>query len=493
MTSSLNGIQPFVNPSLAQPIDSLTYTSLIMHLELGSLARSSRKVLLFTLYSGALISSSTTSPKPSSEGIENLVETSNYNRTRILLQQRDFSAESAGFDYANQKIQGVNIGGWLVTEPWITPSIYEADNPAVIDEFTLCQTLGQHEASRRLRKHWDSFYTEGDFHTIKSYGLNHVRIPIGYWAFDISGGEPYVQGQFEYLLKAVGWCKDIGLKVLIDLHGAPGSQNGFDNSGKRGDISWDDDQGNVDRTKAALVQLTKEFSKPQYAQVVVGIQALNEPAGFKNQHMVDTINEFYKDGYDIVRHSGSHSGDGSQTHLLYNIHDAFLPLSTWSHTFPPPRYHGVSLDTHIYTVFTVEGNKMNEQERIHEYCRKIPDLQASQSKIWTWVGEFTPAPTDCAPLLNGIGRGARYDGTFEGSTRVGDCHPYTGLASHFSEEYKESLGKFFQIQTQVYEHGSGWFMWTFKAEKADDWSYDAGVKGGWIPKNLDHKLYDVHC
>ncbi|KAH9458603.1 hypothetical protein Pst134EB_010901 [Puccinia striiformis f. sp. tritici] len=445
-----------------------------MHLELGSLPS---KALLLTLYSGILISSS------SGKSIPHHLS---HDKTRVAL--REASSDAAGFDYATQKIRGVNIGGWLVTEPWITPSVYETNNPAIIDEFTLCQILGKKEAGRRLREHWDSFYTEADFHTIKSFGLNHVRIPIGYWAFDVSGGEPYVQGQFDYLLQAVGWSRNAGLKVLIDLHGGPGSQNGFDNSGKRGAIGWDEDQGNVERTKAALAKLTHEFSKPQYAQVVVGIQALNEPAGFKNEHMVNTIKDFYKDSYDIVRHTS-----GPQTHLLLNIHDAFLPLSTWANTFPPPQHHGVSLDTHIYTVFTPEGNKMSEQERIHEYCKKIPDIQASQSKIWTWVGEFTPAPTDCAPLLNGIGRGSRYDGSFEGSTRVGSCESKTGLTSEFSEEYKESLGKFFEIQTKVYEHGSGWFMWTFKAEKADDWSYEAGVKGGWIPKNLDHKKYGVSC
>lgn len=124
---------------------------------------------------------------------------------------------------------------------------------------------------------------------------------------------------------------------------------------------------------------------------------------------------------------------------------------------------------------------MTEEERMADYCGRIPALKASQAKIWTLVGEFTPAPTDCAPLLNGIGRGARYDGTFAGSTKVGDCHSKTGLASSFSEKYKESLGKLFEIQTHVYEHGSGWFMWTFKAEKADDWSYDAGVKVRPIP------------
>ncbi len=34
------------------------------------------------------------------------------------------------------------------------------------------------------------------------------------------------------------WANEIGLKILLDLHGAPGSQNGFDNSGRRGDILW---------------------------------------------------------------------------------------------------------------------------------------------------------------------------------------------------------------------------------------------------------------
>ena len=49
--------------------------------------------------------------------------------------------------------------------------------------------------------------------------LNHVRIPIGYWAFEVSAGEPYVQGQLPYLEKALDWAQANGLKVIIDLHG----------------------------------------------------------------------------------------------------------------------------------------------------------------------------------------------------------------------------------------------------------------------------------
>jgi glucan 1,3-beta-glucosidase len=49
--------------------------------------------------------------------------------------------------------------------------------------------------------------------------LNHVRLPIGYWAFDVGPGEPYIQGQLPYLHKAVEWAQNHGLKIIIDLHG----------------------------------------------------------------------------------------------------------------------------------------------------------------------------------------------------------------------------------------------------------------------------------
>ena len=55
-----------------------------------------------------------------------------------------------------------------------------------------------------------------------------MRIPIGYWAFDVAPSEPYIQGQKPYLLNAIGWAAKYNLKVIIDLHGAPGSQNGYE-------------------------------------------------------------------------------------------------------------------------------------------------------------------------------------------------------------------------------------------------------------------------
>ena len=65
--------------------------------------------------------------------------------------------------------------------------------------------------------------------------------------------------------------------MILDLHGAPGSQNGYDNSGQRmGYPGWADDAGNVNRTLDAIGYFTHEFGGEEYANVVTMIQLMNE-------------------------------------------------------------------------------------------------------------------------------------------------------------------------------------------------------------------------
>jgi aryl-phospho-beta-D-glucosidase BglC (GH1 family) len=124
------------------------------------------------------------------------------------------------FDYSNEKVRGVNLGGWFVLEPWITPSLFEPFTAGnVVDEYTFTQALGQTAAQNQLEAHWNSWITQDDFNEIASMGLNHVRIPIGYWALNPLPGDPYVQGQLPILDNAIGWARSAGIKVLLDLHG----------------------------------------------------------------------------------------------------------------------------------------------------------------------------------------------------------------------------------------------------------------------------------
>jgi glucan 1,3-beta-glucosidase len=128
-------------------------------------------------------------------------------------------ARDLSFNYNNDKVRGVNLGGWLVLEPWITPSLFEKGGDSAVDEWTLTQNLGKSSAQTLLSQHWNSFITADDFNQISAAGMNHVRCPVGYWAVVPSDSEPYVQGQLDVLDQAINWARDAGLKVIVDLHG----------------------------------------------------------------------------------------------------------------------------------------------------------------------------------------------------------------------------------------------------------------------------------
>lgn len=64
----------------------------------------------------------------------------------------------------NNQIRGVNLGGWMVLEPWITPSMFyqflgKGENETAFDTYTFCEVLGVKEANKQLRRHWDTWVT----------------------------------------------------------------------------------------------------------------------------------------------------------------------------------------------------------------------------------------------------------------------------------------------------------------------------------------------
>lgn len=208
-------------------------------------------------------------------------------------------------------MRGVNTGGWFVLEPWITPSIFEGNG--AVDEYTLTQELGKDAAKSKLQQHWNSWITESDFKQMAAAGLNHVRIPIGYWSVIPRDGEPYVQGAYEMLGKALDWAQGAGLKVLIDLHGAAGSQNGFDNSGRYGNVQWT--QG--DTVAHTIKVLNKIRDDHASHPAVSAIELLNEPMG-PNLDM-NTVRQFYMDGWGNLRDSN----------VAVAFHEAFEGIDAW--------------------------------------------------------------------------------------------------------------------------------------------------------------------
>lgn len=83
----------------------------------------------------------------------------------------------------------MNLGGWLVLEPYITPSLFyqflstqehygdRAPEKTAMDTYTFCTALGGEEASRQLRIHWATWVTEEDMKELAEAGVNSVRVP----------------------------------------------------------------------------------------------------------------------------------------------------------------------------------------------------------------------------------------------------------------------------------------------------------------------------
>mmetsp|Transcript_8467 Transcript_8467/g.19207 ORF Transcript_8467/g.19207 Transcript_8467/m.19207 type:complete len:301 (+) Transcript_8467:256-1158(+) len=145
----------------------------------------------------------------------------------------------------NNQIRGVNLGGWMVLEPWITPSLFYQflsgrENSTAFDTYTFCEVLGAEEANKQLRNHWDRWVTEEIIQTLAASGaVNSLRLPVGDYMYQPYG--PYVgcfDGALDYVDNLLDWAYSSGLTVLFDIHTMKDSQNGFDNSGQALGFQW---------------------------------------------------------------------------------------------------------------------------------------------------------------------------------------------------------------------------------------------------------------
>jgi glucan 1,3-beta-glucosidase len=225
---------------------------------------------------------------------------------------------------------------------WITPSVFAPLDASIVDEYTLCAEAPNAEAI--LKNHWDTWVTFADFQKIAGAGFNTVRIPIGYWAYQKYPGDTYIQGAAPYLDKAIAWARQTGLKVWIDLHGAPLSQNGFDNSGQFKSAPGWTTGNSVAFTVGVLDQISQKYAQPAYQDVVIAIELLNEPKIDTLPGGQSAVRQFYRDGFAKVRAV-------SNTPVI--LQDGFETASAWNGFLTPSdnNAQNVVIDHHEYQMF----------------------------------------------------------------------------------------------------------------------------------------------
>ncbi|KAK2795614.1 hypothetical protein FQN50_009700, partial [Emmonsiellopsis sp. PD_5] len=175
----------------------------------------------------------------------------------------------------------------------------------------------------------------------------------------------------------------------------PGSQNGFDNSGRRGPITWQ--SGNtVQQTLTALHNLATRYAAAQQSDdtTITAIELLNEP--FPPTVQLPPLKQFYKDGYDLIRKTNTKNPNP----VGIAISDAFQPPSSWNGFMTTQTHKNIYLDTHHYQIFD-DGVQRSPTEHIAAACAFRSQLTGLDKP--TFVGEWSGAMTDCAKYLNGRG------------------------------------------------------------------------------------------
>ncbi len=359
-----------------------------------------------------------------------------------------------------ERLHGVNLGGWLVLEKWMVPSLFTGLDAT--DETTWCAELGP-EAAPRLRAHWNGFIRREDFAWLAEHGVNAVRIPVGHWLFGLpypyhpkygESRHPFVEGGIDVLDRAMGWAAEFGLGIVLDLHAAPGCQNGFDNGGILNVVDWPGNPEYIDYSVEFLGRLAARY---RAESALLGIELLNEP-----RWDVPT---------DLLRDYSRRAAAAIRAHVpperaAIVLHDGFRSHREYVGLFPAPEHQNVLFDIHRYQCFNREDLDMD----IHGHLRKAGD---------DWRQELADIKRELALP------------TFVGEWSLGLNLEVVSLWAEGPYDYALTSMNDYQrgvayrayaaAQLLAFEHCRGWFFWSYKTETTPEWSFRDCVERGWLP------------
>ena len=333
-------------------------------------------------------------------------------------------------------LSGTSLGGWLVLEPWLTPSLFyqflgqtnfygsSAKNHIAIDSYTFCTSLGATEANNQLRRHWKHWVTEESIRNLSIMGVQTVRIPIADWMY--KPYYPYIgcwDGALDELNRGIRLCEKYGMKVLLDVHAMRYSQNGLDNSGDTSSYEWlstTEKKGfglisnyrhwdirggnwigpynttshsygkiNVSNIMESVEVIKEIVQTHKFDFNIIGIEPVNEPWWFIP---LDILKEFYWLSYNIIQREAPH--------WITLMHDSFrLSPGAWAGNW----MKGCSnwaMDTHIYQAWSEPGNIYTYIENTCAMAYNIILMESLGVPII--VGEWSLATDNCALWINGL-------------------------------------------------------------------------------------------
>jgi hypothetical protein len=193
-------------------------------------------------------------------------------RTHAAPQWMRIEGRSLVADGKAIQLRGIGLGNWMLVEHFMI-GLPQID---YVMRETFTEVLGPEKSAAFWDAYMENYLTEKDVRRIKELGFNHVRLPFSYRHFE-SDAEPgrWREEGFRALDRMIGWCRQQGLWVLLDLHSAPGCQAADWNAeSARGEILLWDNASDQERVAALWREIARRYHDEP---TILAYEVLNEP------------------------------------------------------------------------------------------------------------------------------------------------------------------------------------------------------------------------
>lgn len=343
-------------------------------------------------------------------------------------------------------LRGVNLGGWLVFEPWMTPM----DASGLKDDYTVREVLekrfGLAKAEELIGIYQNHYITAQDFDHIKAVGMNCIRLPFWYRNLQREDGVWMEDG-----FKRIDWCiaeaAKRGIYTILDLHGAPGGQSSGESTGR---IRKPEHNGLSPDfwTNEAQLKRTEEIWRRVAARYkgrseVAALDLLNEPYGAPSRKR---LHEVYDRLYRVVREVDPRVVISMET--CWSGKEEGIDYGWGWNVLPPPQEKGWSQV--LYQLHNYEWDWKSQEKQFASTDRQINDLIKHRGwKVPALMGEF-------------------------------NCMGHADAWKHAIEAYEKN--------------GMSWTMWSYKATHGpgdDSWGLYNVRKDAPPRPDLQHDSADV--
>jgi glucan 1,3-beta-glucosidase len=194
-------------------------------------------------------------------------------------------------DGSQVTLKGANLGNWLINEFWMMGQGGNGIDDECRLEVNLDTRFGYAERQRLMQLFRDNWITARDWDQMQKFGLNVVRLPFIYSVVEDEKNPRTLRADaWRYLDEAIAQAEKRGMYVILDLHGAVGSQGWEQHSGCAGKNKYWDTPEYQQRTAWLWQQVAGRYKD---RAAVAGYSVLNEPWGTTAANLAAVVKQLY--------------------------------------------------------------------------------------------------------------------------------------------------------------------------------------------------------